>query len=280
MLAFVFTGLTSRVGLLSDPPSENVVKSFDDNLFSKITQDFHVYIVGDTDCYERACTYFGKERVIQCVNVPTTNNLKNFVNNPKPNLRWPEYINNVGLTNLFIKMQLTADAIKQEYDAIIRIRHDVILGEDLSRYIFKIISEPSADLACVYDWVMVGKQNIIKYILDTDRRGYTITPQPDFDTTSLLTKKELGLWRENPGIPSNAPEIIFSNIVLDYYNKNGISPKGRLYHICMDFGRPYDPSHHEPHVLVLKNTSKHNIDFDLLNEQSSFPGTPSSQGSV
>jgi hypothetical protein len=43
MLAFVFTGLTSRVGLLSDPPSENVVKSFDDNLFSKITQDFHVY---------------------------------------------------------------------------------------------------------------------------------------------------------------------------------------------------------------------------------------------
>jgi hypothetical protein len=277
MLAFVFAGLTSRKGLLSDPPCDDVVRSFNENLFSKITHEFHVYIVGDTDCYERACSYFGKERVIQCVNVPTTNNLKNFVNNPKPNLRWPEHINNVGLTNLFKKMQLTADAIKQEYDAIIRIRHDVILGDDLSRYIFKIISEPSVDLACIYDWVMVGKQNIIKYILNTDERGYSISNPTDFDTTSILTNKEFAIWREDSSIPSNAPELVFSNIVLDYYNKNGISPKGRLYHICMDFGRPYDHSHHEPHFLVLKNTSKHNIDFDLLNEQSFVHGTPSSQ---
>jgi len=264
MLAFVFVGLTSRRGLLSDPPCEEVVRSFDEHVFSKINIDFHVYIIGDTDCYERACSYFGKEKVIQCENVPTTDQLMNFVKYTKSNTKWQEYINNVGLTNLFIKMQKTGDAIKQSYDAIIRIRHDVILGECISKYILKIASDPSIDLACLYDWVMIGKEHIIKYIFNTYSRCFIGPPHPDFDTTGLLTKQELTNWYQDSNIPTNAPEIVLSAIILDYYNLNSISPKGRLFHICMDFGRPHDPSHHEPHYLVLNNSSRHNIRLDLL----------------
>ena len=266
MLAFVFVGLTSRRGLLSDPPCDEVVRSFDEHVFSKINTDFHVYIVGDTDCHERACSYFGKERVIQCENVPTTDQLLNFAYDTKPNTEWQEYINNGGLTNLFIKMQKVADIIKQDYDAIIRIRHDVILGEDISRYILKLASEPSVDLACLYDWVMIGKEHIIKYIFNTYSRKFIGPPHPDFDTTGLLTKQELTNWYQDHVVPTNAPEIVFSSIILDYYNKNSISPKGRLFHICMDFGRPYDHLHHDPHYLVLNNSSTHNISLDLIKQ--------------
>ena len=266
MLAFIFAGLTSRRGLLSEPPCEEVVESFSKNIFSKIKQDFHVYIVGDTDCYARACDYFGRGRVIQCLNVPTTDNLNNYASINKPGTAWQEYINNVGFTNSTLKMSKVK--LIQDYSCVIQIRHDLILYESFEPYITKFIENEHVHFASLYsNWIFMGKQDIMEYLINTYNRPINQIKIDDipFKTTGILDKKDLIEWTARRDLSSNTHEILFSNIIVQYFIEKEINIDGKVFHICVDFGRPYDTSHHEPHFLVLKNSSKNYSEYDLLN---------------
>jgi hypothetical protein len=113
----------------------------------------------------------------------------------------------------------------------------------------------------------MGKQDIIEYLLNTYNRPMNKIKIDDipFKTTGILDKKDLIEWNTRSNLPSNTHEILYSKIILQYFIEKEINIDGKVFHICVDFGRPYDTSHHEPHFLVLKNSSKNYSEYDLLN---------------
>jgi hypothetical protein len=62
MIAFVIAGQTSRPGLLSDAVDMESWHTFSRFMFSDIPE-YHVYIVGDNECYDTARKFFGDGKV-------------------------------------------------------------------------------------------------------------------------------------------------------------------------------------------------------------------------
>ena len=169
MIAFVFESLTSRSGLLSNPVNKEVRESYSKYIFSDLPCDYHVYIVGDNECYETACEYFGKERVKGFVNVMNhiVEHKQYYVKHPwmsPENSRcFPQA--NFNNCNLFYKMNLAKNLIETsgfDYKCIITLRSDLILLGEYQSHIIEVINNDSVIFFSTRGTINIGKPDIMK----------------------------------------------------------------------------------------------------------------------
>jgi hypothetical protein len=181
MLAFVFACITSRRGLLSNPVDKRSQEHFSKYLFSDLPCEYHVYIVGDSECYETACDYFGKERV------------KGFVNCANDHVEYKQYYvthpwmtpsnakafpqANYNNCCMFYKLNIARELIEEscvDYKCIVQLRSDLVLLGEYQPQIKTIIDNSEVKFFSTWGVMNFGKPDIMKNYMNIYNLPYCI----------------------------------------------------------------------------------------------------------
>ena len=206
-------------------------------MFSNLPCDFHVYIVGDSDCYETACKFFGN-RVAFVKDEEPPKVVPYFVMSEWHSEKNDRFFDEGSTNNshLFQKMAIANDMIKRSgvsYKCIVKLRVDCILQGEYQSYIRKVISEPEVQCIGNHDWHFIGKPDIMKYYLNIGQVDVTFfqfkKEDHSFKNTSILSKETFFDWLKDEKIHKNAAELLLSVYILEYCKNNGIDPNKSLF---------------------------------------------------
>ena len=240
MIAFVIACQTSRSGLLSDPVDMESWYTFSKFMFSDIPE-YHVYIVGDNECYDTARKFFGDGKVKGFRNVlkDTVNIRDHYVLSKwyckETNNRFCPNIN-TNWCHLSYKLDIARKMIEEsaiDYNCIATIRSDQLFQSQYQSYIHRVVSEKDVQFISNNGWVNIGKPDIMKTYMNM----YNVPPVFYFD--DKLSFVHSGIYPydtfisclKNPEIPKNSVELLMSMNVLNYCLEKGIDPDKCLFQI-------------------------------------------------
>jgi hypothetical protein len=255
MLAFVIACQTSRPGLLSDPVDPETRESFKKFMFSDIP-DYHVYIVGDNDCYDSACELFGKERI---------KGFRNVLNEEVTIRQYYVYsewfsnenrkffhIANINNCHLFYKLDVARKMIEEsgiDYKCIVKLRTDCVFQDEYQSYIQRVISDDTVQFIGNNDWTLIGKPGIMKNYMNM----YNLPALSNFDedyltfeNTGILSRRKFIEWLKDPDIHKNAAELVISMNILQYLHKNNTDMSKSTFMANRKYKRSCTDDWHRP----------------------------------
>jgi hypothetical protein len=238
MIAFIFSCLTSRRGLLSNPVDKMTQESFSKYMFSDLPCEYHVYIIGDSECYETACDYFGKERVKGFVNAENhrVEYKQYYVMHPwisPENMRaFPQ--GNFNNCCMFYKLNIARELIEQsgtDYKCIVQLRSDYILCGEYQKQIRTIIDNNDVKFFSTWGTLNFGKPDIMKNFMNIHNlpNVYQFNPKKyeSTKTTAIMPYSKFILWLKDPNINKDAAELVMSMNILEYSCGTGIFMSGQ-----------------------------------------------------